>query len=381
MTAGERGAREPVAVVGLACRFPGPATNPRKLWNFLTNPYDCSIRVPQDRFNVDNFYHPDPNRHGTFNTTNSYFLQDDPRLFDASFFSIHPREAETMDPQQRQLLEVVHEAMESAGLTRESMRGSDTSVFVGGMSYDFRDSIYIRDPKAVPEYAATGAHASILAARISYYFDWKGPCMSIDTACSSSLVAVHQAIQTLRSGEATAAVAAGSNLILEPEQYIALSNLGMLSPSGRISMWDAEADGYARGEGFGAVMLKTLSRAIADGNDVRCIIRETGLGQDGRTRGLTMPSAQAQSELIRRTYERAGLDIGKESDRPQYFEVSRTRKTTCTADLYLYAPVLTQACRLMEQARLQETPLRQKRSITRSVDVEIRAGFRFWSDP
>ena len=312
---------EPIAVVGLSCRFPGPATSPDELWSFLTNPHDVAKDIPAERFNINNFYHPDPNHHGTFNTRRSYFLEEDYRRFDAAFFNIHPREAETMDPQQRILLETVYETLESAGLTLEDVKGSQTSVFVGGMSYDFRDSIYIRDPKAIPEYAATGAHASILAARISYFFDWKGPCMSIDTACSSSLVAVHQAIQTLRNGEATAAIAAGSNLILEPEQYIALSNLGMLSPTGRISMWDEMADGYARGEGFGAVLLKTLSRATLDGDNIQCIIRETGVSQDGKTRGITMPSAEAQSELIRRTYKKAGLDSGRESDRPQYFEV------------------------------------------------------------
>jgi hybrid polyketide synthase/nonribosomal peptide synthetase ACE1 len=217
--------REPIAVVGYSCRFPGPASNASKLWDLLVSPSDISKEIPLDRFNLDAFYHPDANHHGTFNTRRSYFVEEDIRNFDASFFHIHPREAETMDPQQRILLETVFESMESAGYTLDGMQGSQTSVFVGGMSYDFRDSLYIRDPASIPEYAATGAHASILAARISYFFDWHGPCMSIDTACSSSLVAVHQAVQTLRNGEATTAVAAGSNLILEPEQYIALSNL------------------------------------------------------------------------------------------------------------------------------------------------------------
>lgn len=229
-----------------------------------------------------------------------------------------------MDPQQRLLLETVYEALESAGLKVEELQGSQTSVFVGGMSYDFRDSLSIRDPASIPEYSATGTHASMLAARISYFFDWKGPSMSIDTACSSSLVAVHQAVQTLRNGEATMAVAAGSNLILGPEAYIALSNLHMLSPQGHIRMWDADANGYARGEGFAAVMLKTLSRALKDGDRVECIIRGTGINQDGKTTGITMPNAHAQAALIQQTYSRAGLDLQNQADHPQYFEAHGT---------------------------------------------------------
>ncbi|KAH8599965.1 hypothetical protein B0O99DRAFT_682435 [Bisporella sp. PMI_857] len=320
----EYGMNEPIAIVGSGCRFPGPGTSPSKLWEFLKNPYDISDEIPSNRFNVDGFYHKDGHHHGTSNTRRSYFMEEDHRLFDAAFFQIHPREAETMDPQQRILLETVYEAMESAGFTIEGMQGSSTSVFVGGMSYDFRDSISIRDPASIPEYAATGTHASILAARISYFFDWHGPCMSIDTACSSSLVAVHQAVQTLRNGDATVAVAAGSNLILGPEQYIALSNLQMLSPTGYIRMWDTSANGYSRGEGFGAVMLKTLSQAQKDGDHIECLIRETGVGQDGRTTGITMPSPTAQAKLIWKTYERAGLDLRKPTDRPQYFEAHGT---------------------------------------------------------
>ncbi|KAG9237502.1 reducing type I polyketide synthase 11 [Amylocarpus encephaloides] len=322
--ADSRHQNEPIAIIGSACRFPGPASSTSKLWEFLESPFDVSREIPSSRFNVDSFYYPEGSHHGTSNTKKSYFMEGDHRLFDTAFFQIHPREAETMDPQQRMLLETVYEALESAGLTIEGMQGSETSVFVGGMSYDFRDATAIRDPASTPEYSATGTHASILAARISYFFDWKGPCMSIDTACSSSLVAVHQAVQTLRSGDASVAVAAGSNLILGPEQYVALSNLQMLSPSGKVRMWDSKADGYARGEGFGAVMLKTLSQALKNGDEIECIIRETGIGQDGKTIGITMPSPSAQTSLIRKTYQRARLDLGKASDRPQYFEAHGT---------------------------------------------------------
>lgn len=315
---------EPVAIVGSSCRFPGPASSISKLWQLLQNPCDISREVPSERFNTDAFYHPDPKHHGTFNTRRAYFLEEDPRVFDASFFQINSREAETMDPQQRILLETVYEALEAGGHRIEKLQGSQTAVFVGGMSCDFRDTVAVRDPTSIPEYSATGTHNSILAARISYFYDWKGPSMSIDTACSSSLVAVHQAVQALRNGEATAAVAAGSNLNLGPEQFVALSNLRMLSPKGRVRMWDREADGYARGEGFGAVILKTLSQAEVDGDQIECILRGSGVNQDGHTMGLTMPNAESQTALITQVYDRAGLTISDPLDQPQYFEAHGT---------------------------------------------------------
>lgn len=315
---------EPIAIVGSSCRFPGPASNISKLWQLLQNPYDISREVPPERFNIDAFYHSDPKHHGTFNTRRAYFLEEDPRVFDASFFQINAREAETMDPQQRILLETVYEALEAGGHSIEKLKGSQTAVFVGGMSCDFRDTIAVRDPMSIPEYSATGTHDSILAARISYFYDWKGPSMSIDTACSSSLVAMHQAVQALRNGEATAAVAAGSNLNLGPEQFVSLSNLRMLSPNGKVRMWDHMADGYARGEGFGAVILKTLSQAEADGDHIECIIRESGVNQDGNTMGITMPNAESQTALIKQVYERAGLKISDPLDQPQYFEAHGT---------------------------------------------------------
>ncbi|KUI57330.1 Polyketide synthase-nonribosomal peptide synthetase [Cytospora mali] len=315
---------EPIAIVGSSCRFPGPARNLSKLWELLQDPYDISTEIPPERFNIDAFYHPGPKHHGAINTRRAYFLEEDHRVFDAPFFQINAREAETMDPQQRLLLETVYEAMEAGGHSIESMQNSQTAVFVGGMSCDFRDTVAVRDPASIPEYSATGTHDSILAARISYFFDWKGPCMSIDTACSSSLVAVHQAVRALRNSEATAAVAAGSNLNLGPEQFISLSNLRMLSPNGRVRMWDKDADGYARGEGFGAVILKTLSRAEADGDRIECVIRESGVNQDGRTIGITMPNAESQTALIREVYKRAGLDVSDPLDKPQYFEAHGT---------------------------------------------------------
>ncbi|KAI1170868.1 putative hybrid NRPS/PKS enzyme [Nemania sp. FL0916] len=317
------GSSEPIAIIGTGIRFPGGCDNPSKLWELLRQPRDLLKEIPESRFSLDAFYHPQNHHHGTSNVRHSYFLDEDLRQFDAQFFAIKPTEANSIDPQQRLLLETVYEGLESAGLSIRQLRGSDTAVYVGVMSADFTDMIG-RDTETFPTYFATGTARSILSNRLSYFFDWHGPSMTIDTACSSSLIAMHQAVQTLRSGESSVAVVAGSNLILGPEQYIAESKLQMLSPTGRSRMWDAAADGYARGEGVAAVVLKRLSQAIADGDHIECIVRETGVNQDGRTPGITMPSATAQAALIRSTYARAGLDLTKPSDRPQYFEAHGT---------------------------------------------------------
>jgi acyl transferase domain-containing protein len=189
-----------------------------------------------------------------------------------------------------------------------------------------------RDIDAFPTYFASGTARSILANRISYFFDWHGPSMTIDTACSSSLFALHLAVQSLRSGESPTAVVAGANLVLAPDQFVAESKLNMLSPDGRSRMWDKEANGYARGDGVAALVLKTLSAAIADGDSIECIIRETGVNQDGRTKGITMPSPIAQANLIWSTYKNAGLDLAKKEDRPQYFEAHGTGE--CSEPLF-----------------------------------------------
>ncbi|KAJ5485543.1 Polyketide synthase-nonribosomal peptide synthetase [Penicillium diatomitis] len=316
-------AAEPIAIVGSACRFPGDATSPAKLWQLLKEPRDVLSEIPESRFNTKTFYHPDGSHHGTTNVRHSYLLSDDHRLFDAQFFGTKPIEANSIDPQQRLLLETVYEGLECAGIPMEKLQGSNTGVYVGLMTNDYADMLG-RDVQNFPTYFASGTARSILSNRISYFFDWHGPSMTIDTACSSSLVALHQAVQSLRNGESNVAIAAGTNLLLGPEQYIAESKLKMLSPTGRSRMWDKDADGYARGDGIAVVVLKPLSRALADGDHIECIVRETGINQDGRTKGITMPNPVAQASLIHETYARAGLDLSRESDRPQYFEAHGT---------------------------------------------------------
>ncbi|PNY25600.1 Polyketide synthase [Tolypocladium capitatum] len=314
---------EPIAIIGSACRFPGGASSPSKLWELLRSPRDLLSPISCDRFDPSGFYHPDGEHHGGTNVQSSYQLQEDTRVFDASFFSINAREAEAMDPQHRVLLETVYECMENAGATIQHLEASQTGVYVGLMTNDYHD-VHLRDMETIPKYSGTGTTRSILSNRVSYFFNWKGPSMTIDTACSSSLVAVHLAVQSLRSGETPVAVAAGANLIFGPEMYIIESKLSMLSPHGRSRMWDHNADGYGRGEGVAAVMLKTLSHAIRDGDPIECIIRETGVNQDGRTPGITMPSPRSQEALIRDTYCRAGLDLANKEDRPQFFEAHGT---------------------------------------------------------
>ncbi|KAK3995851.1 hypothetical protein QBC44DRAFT_388103 [Cladorrhinum sp. PSN332] len=317
---------EPIAVIGSGCRFPGGADTPSKLWSVIHHPEDLS-RKPS-RFNIDPFYHPVGTHHGTTNATKSYWLEDSDRSdvtkFDAGFFNIQPGEVEAMDPQQRLLLEVVYDGLCAGGQPMEKLRGSDTAVYVGMMCDDY-NTMLVRDWESLPRYAATGLERAIASNRLSYFFDWHGPSMTVDTACSSSLVALDMAVQALRSGTSTVAVAAGTSLLLSPAMYISESKLGMLSPTGRCAMWDAAADGYTRGEGVAAVVIKTLSQALADNDPIECIIRETAVNQDGRTPGLTMPSNTAQAALIRECYARAGLDpVNNLEDRPQLFHAHGT---------------------------------------------------------
>ncbi|EAQ83688.1 hypothetical protein CHGG_10092 [Chaetomium globosum CBS 148.51] len=314
---------EPIAVVGTSCRFAGDATTPSRLWQLLVNPTDLSREIPPSRFNIKAFYHPDGEHHGTTNSPKAYFIEQDHRVFDASFFNISPKEAEAIDPQQRMMLEVVYEAMESAGYTLQQCSGDKVAVFAGLMTGDY-DTLSQRDELDTSQYYATGNARSILSNRISYFFNFQGPSMTIDTACSSSLVALHQAVLSLRSGESKLACVTGANLILTPEQFVVESSLRMLSPSGHCRMWDAGADGYARGEGVVAMFIKTLSQALADGDHIEAVIRGTGVNSDGRSRGITMPNWEAQSRLIQDTYRRAGLDPNSPRDRCQYFEAHGT---------------------------------------------------------
>jgi hybrid polyketide synthase / nonribosomal peptide synthetase ACE1 len=210
---------EPIAVVGSACRFPGQSNTPSKLWELLKAPRDLLKTIPADRFNAEAWYHPDNAHHGTSNVTQSYFLEENVAEFDTQFFNIPPNETEAIDPQQRMLMETVFESLSAAGIPMEKLRGSSTACYVGQMCDDW-SGILMRDWDSIPQYAATGISRSIMSNRVSYFFDWHGPSMTIDTACSSSLVAVHEAVNVLRSGDSNVAVACGANLILSPGKPI-----------------------------------------------------------------------------------------------------------------------------------------------------------------
>jgi hybrid polyketide synthase/nonribosomal peptide synthetase ACE1 len=319
--------QEPIAIIGSACRFSGDATSPSKLWGLLKSPRDVLSEIPPSRFNANGFHHTDSLYHGHSNVKHSYLLSEteDVRAFDSKFFGIKPVEARALDPQQRLLLEVAYEGLESAGLPMEELRGSDTAVYVGLMCADY-EALLLRDFQNIPTYHSVGNARSTMSNRLSYFFDWRGPSVTVDTACSSSLTALHFAMQTLRAGDSQVALACGTNLLLGPENYVTESKLKMLSPDGRGRMWDADANGYARGDGIAVVVLKTLSKALEDGDHIECIVRETGINQDGATGGslITMPSATAQQALIQDTYAKAGLDPLNEKDRCHYFEAHGT---------------------------------------------------------
>lgn len=313
---------EPIAIIGLACRFPGGSNSRDKFWELLSQPRDIAREFSAKRLNLGRFYNANGETHGCTDVQGkSYLLKEDCRLFDEGFFAINPAEAAGMDPQQRMLLEVTYEACESAGVTLEQLKGSLTSVHVGVMSNDY-SVIQSRDTETMAKYNATGTANSILANRVSYAFDLKGPSVTIDTACSSSLVALHYAVQGLRTGESDMAIVGGTNLLLDPTPYIAESKLHMLSPDSRSRMWDKAANGYARGEGIAALLLKPLGAAQRDGDAIDAIIRSTGVNSDGTSQGITMPSARAQTDLIRQVYRRAGLDPVHNG--PQYIECHGT---------------------------------------------------------
>jgi acyl transferase domain-containing protein len=300
---------EPVAIVGLACRFPG-AENPDAFWQLLSNGVDAVSEVPADRWDIDSYYDPDPEVPGKMSTRYGAFLEDVDK-FDSRFFRISPREAASMDPQQRLLLEVAWESLEHAGQSADGLFDSQTGVFVGMCHSDYLDLLNpVAAPTAIDEYSGTGNALSVAAGRVSYVFGLRGPCMTVDTACSSSLVAVHLAVQSLRSGECRLALAGGVNLMLAPGQTITFSKARMMAANGRCKTFDAGADGYVRGEGCGVLVLKRISDAISDGDNILAVIRGSAVNQDGRSGGLTAPNGPSQEAVIRSALKNGGVEPG-----------------------------------------------------------------------
>lgn len=308
---------EPIAIIGIGCRFPG-ANNPHAFWQLLRDGVDAISEVPAERFNLEVFFDPNPAIPGKINTRWGGFL-DQVDQFDPRFFGISPREAARMDPQQRLLLELTWEALEDGGQVRERLVGTETGVFVGISNSDY-GRILLNDPCRIDAYAGTGNALSIAANRISYQFDFRGPSVAIDTACSSSLVAVHLACCSLRNGESTLALAGGVNLILSPAITINFTKAGAMAPDGRCKAFDAGANGYVRSEGAGLVVLKPLSRALADGDPIYAVIRGSAVNQDGRSNGLMAPNPLAQQAVLREAYRRAAVSPGN----VQYVEAHGT---------------------------------------------------------
>jgi phthiocerol/phenolphthiocerol synthesis type-I polyketide synthase C len=296
-----------IAIVGMACRFPGHVQGPEDFWALLRDEKDAVTQVPADRFGTEFYQHPSKREAGKSYTLSAGVL-DDVAGFDAAFFGISPREAQQMDPQQRLLLELAWETFEDAGVRPRDMQGSNCAVYVGVASPDYGNR-FVDDLNAIDPYSATGNTLSIASNRLSYLFDLRGPSVSVDTACSSSLVALHQACQALQSGDAEVALAGGVNLLLHPFGFVTFSKASMLSPRGRCRAFDASGDGYVRSEGGALVMLKTLERALADGDTIHAVIAGSGVNSDGYSQGgISVPGAATQAALLRTVYERADVD-------------------------------------------------------------------------
>ncbi|HEY0431411.1 MAG TPA: polyketide synthase, partial [Pyrinomonadaceae bacterium] len=299
---------EPIAVIGIGCRFPGGVDGPDGLWQLLRDGGDAVKEIPADRWDIDEYYDPNPATPGKMNTRWGGFIDNVDR-FDASFFGISPREASSMDPQQRLLLEVSWDALEDAGQAGKKLAGSPTGVFIGICRNDYGQLHGVMEnPSLIDAYFGTGNASSFAAGRLSYLLGLNGPSLAVDTACSSSLVAVHLACQSLHSDECRMAIAGGVNLILSPVVNIYLSQLRTFAPDGRCKAFDDKADGYVRGEGCGVVVLKKLSDALADDDHILAVIRGSAINQDGRSAGMTAPNGPAQEAVIRKALANAGVD-------------------------------------------------------------------------
>jgi acyl transferase domain-containing protein/acyl carrier protein len=297
---------EPIAIVGMACRFPGGADSPARFWQLLIDGEDAIRELSRDGLEIDRFYDPTPRTPGRMASRWGGFL-DGIELFDPGFFGISPREAATVDPSQRLLLETAWEAFEDATIDPISVAGTAVGVFVGQWVSDFEDRVFA-DPDQVDFHATTGSGRYGTSGRLSYVLHATGPSLTLDTACSSSLVAVHLACQSLRTGESTLALAAGVNVILEPQISIAYSQNGMMAPDGRCKFGDASGDGYVRSEGVGVVVLKRLEAAMADGDVVRAVIRGSAVNNDGGSSGrMGAPSRTGQAAMLRTAYADAAV--------------------------------------------------------------------------
>lgn len=299
---------EPIAIVAVACRFPG-APNPEAFWELLSGGVNAIREVPEDRFDIDEFYDPDPDAPGKTYTRFGGFL-DGIDGFDPEFFGISPREAVWIEPQQRLMLEMAWEGLERAGYSPAALRGSRTGVFTGVAANEYAHLLSSESIDKIEPHFITGNALNAISGRVAFALGFEGPAVAVDTACSSALVAVHQACQALHSGDCDLALAGGVNVLLSPVTIVAASRARMLSPVGRCKTFDASADGYVRSEGAGMLVLKRLSDAVRDGDRVCAVIPGSAVNQDGASSGLTVPNGGAQQRLIATALARAGLAGG-----------------------------------------------------------------------
>ncbi|MGF1539546.1 MAG: beta-ketoacyl synthase N-terminal-like domain-containing protein, partial [Pleurocapsa sp.] len=341
--------QEPIAIIGMGCRFPGGANNPENYWQLLKNGVDAITAIPQSRWDSE-FYCNSNSAIQPGKIASGYggFLQEEIDRFDAEFFGISPREAKNMDPQQRLLLEIAWEALENACQAPDRLVNSPTGVFIGVTVNNYLELLSkSNNLNNYDAYFATGNGFSFTAGRISYFLGLQGPSLAVDTACSSSLTSVHLACQSLRLGECSMALAGGIDLLLSPDILISLSQTGALSPDGRCKPFDAAANGFSRGEGGGIVVLKRLKDAVASGDRILALIRGSAIDQDGASGGLTVPNGVAQQKLIRQALANAGI----RSDLISYVETHGTG--TVLGD-----PIEVQALgAVMGEGRTLDTPL------------------------
>ncbi|OWF50769.1 uncharacterized protein LOC110450068 [Mizuhopecten yessoensis] len=294
-----------IVIVGVGCKFPG-ADNLDEFWRVLIEGENHVIEIPRDRWNNDAFYHKDPNEPGKSYVTRAGFIKKYDE-WDNKMFNVNEMEAAWVDPQQRYVLDCVHMAIEDGGITKTVLNGSNTGVYIGVMNDDYKGSSN-NDLNTMTNYSLTGTSPSIISARVSYTYNLLGPSMSIDTACSSALVAIHTASQALKSGDCEVAICGGVNSILYPDIFVPLSKARMVSPTGQCQAFSDKADGYARGEGCGIVILKTKKQALLDGNKIWAAIA-TGCNQDGRTTTpITAPSSIQQRNLLLKVYSETGVN-------------------------------------------------------------------------
>ncbi|KLU82825.1 hypothetical protein MAPG_01893, partial [Magnaporthiopsis poae ATCC 64411] len=297
----------PIAIVGMACRMPGSVATPAEFWELCSRARSGFSKVPKERFNHDLFYHPNPGKTGAYHAEGGNFLDVDLAAFDAPFFGLTEKEAISMDPQQRLLLECTFEALENAGVPKHSIVGKDVGVFVGGSFAEYESHLF-RDSDTIPMHQATGCAHAMQSNRLSHFFDLRGPSFTADTACSASLVALHLACQSLRTGESSQAIVGSCHLNMLPEFFVSFSTCRLLSDSGRSIAFDERGSGFGRGEGCGVILLKPLDQAVRDNDSIRAVIMGSGINQDGKTPGITMPSGEAQEKLINQVYGNFGLD-------------------------------------------------------------------------